>query len=184
MVSGRFVDDHGVGPAVYVIDEIQRGIAVGLSQQLTACVDVVVDFAADGLCAPGTVLEVVSEGKGLSTTGCGSQISSVAPTEGPPGAVIIAGGIAGIVVGDTLPVKLRQQVAPLVVTVGGRNNRWKERKLPPSVTSRKRENVLLIQAIHDMFTLAECWRYMLADITQIALDNLYFRYWISLSFLI
>ncbi len=61
---------------------------------------------------------IVGVGDGGSAVGCGYQLSAVVPFQGPAGAIIVAGGIAGAVIGDGLPVKGSQQILPVGVAVG------------------------------------------------------------------
>lgn len=67
------------------------------------------------------VVSVADTGAGL---GSGGQLPAVLPGEGPPGAVVIAGGVTHLVVDDFLLVIILEQVTPTAcvigVSVGGR----------------------------------------------------------------
>ena len=53
----------------------------------------------------------------LTGSCCRNQIPPFFPAEGPAGAVVIAGGVAGTVIGDGLAVVSRQQIIPVGVFV-------------------------------------------------------------------
>ena len=156
---------QSIGHTVGIIEEVQGIAAIGLPHQFAAGIEILVRDIANGLAVTktGQIIGVVNGG----TAGyCPGQASAVVPGEGPAGAVIVAGGVAGCVVGDRFTVVCGQQVLPVGVAIGigvavccenvahrvvgvsiGRvtillyceNNRWKERKLPLSVSSRKKQ---------------------------------------------
>ena len=70
-----------------------------------------------GLAGSHTI-QIIGIGDGSGAAGCGCQLPAVLPGEGPLGAIVVAEGIAGGVVGDGTFVKCRQQVTPVAVTIG------------------------------------------------------------------
>ena len=76
-----------------VIEEVQSVIALGFPQQLAACVQVVMHNLVHGF-ASAQPIEIIGE---INCSGIGfrtGQASAVRPGHGPPGAVVIAGGVA------------------------------------------------------------------------------------------
>ena len=61
---------------------------------------------------------VISIGNRLVVAGRRYQIAAFLPAECPAGAVVVAGGITGAVIGNGLTVISRQQVFPLGITIG------------------------------------------------------------------
>ena len=110
-----------VGVAVLVIEEIKdlprgRAFVKVDPHELTIGVVVMVDQVSGGLGQPQT-LGIVGVGDRGSAVGCGSQLPALLPIHRPPGAVVVAGGVARTVVGDALPVVSREQIAPVGIAV-------------------------------------------------------------------
>ena len=108
---------QGKGPSVGIVDEVQNRAGVILSHQPTAVEDVVIPGAVDSLARTRAVF-VGREGDGVGAVRRGQQPLVLTPGEGPPGAVVVAGGIPGGIVGDGLAVIGCQQIPPLAAAVG------------------------------------------------------------------
>ena len=119
----RAVVLHGVGSAVIGIEEVQNisgligTVVPNLPQQLAAGIGIDAGNSTNRLAGTHTA-EVVDIADIGGAVGGGGQGSAVAPAHGPPGAVVIAGGIAGAIVGDGLAVVSCQQILPVGITVG------------------------------------------------------------------
>ena len=134
-VKRRAVINHGKGGTVLVVQELHHRVTETIPDQLVAGVQILMDHAVHCLRGADAV-QVVGVGNADIAVGSGGQFPAVLPPEGPPGAVVVADGIAadrivgaygnvvagdGIglpLVGDLLPVIGRQQVLPGRVAVG------------------------------------------------------------------
>ena len=86
-------------------------VILGHLHQLAAVVDVLVGCAVFYISAGSetcVVVGVVPPGRAVSGHGC--QLAAMFPGEVPSRTVIVAGGIADVVVGDGLAIDRRQQV--------------------------------------------------------------------------
>ena len=117
IVVGGTVVGQGVGMTALVIEEVQSVAAPGLPHQLTTGIEIAVGGVADFLGQPQTV-GIVGEGERLATAVGGDQSPSLFPGHCPPGAVIVAGRIARVIVGDRLSIKGSEQILPDGVAVG------------------------------------------------------------------
>lgn len=104
-------------PSVGIVEEVQVIITVEFPHQLAIVVDIHGGFAAHSLCSTQAIFRVV-EGN-INTIIVGPvQSAKLAPSKVPAGAVVVAGGISGIVIGDFYAVVFGQQVTPFGVAVG------------------------------------------------------------------
>ena len=117
VVVGRAVVIQGVWRAVVVIEEVQNDTSIGLPQQLATGVVVIVYDVIDLLAGTQSV-RVIGVGVGNAILLRTGEVSTLLPLEIPPGTVVIAGGVAGTVIGDGLTVKLGEQVLPNRMTIG------------------------------------------------------------------
>ena len=112
IVVRHIVQDKGVGPSALVIQELHDvlcavGIIPGLPDKGTAVVvEVGVDRGSIGACHtlgdPQTVLVIdIVDGEFRAALLCLSQLPSV-PLEVPPGAVVVAGGVADGALGSAM----------------------------------------------------------------------------------
>ena len=86
--------DHGIGLAVLIIGKVHdRGVADGQPYQLVTHVVIGVLHAVHDLLVPQAV-GIVLVGDALTSAGGGHQLPAVGPTESPPDAVVVTGGIA------------------------------------------------------------------------------------------
>ena len=85
---------EGKGSTVIVVEEVQSVAAISFPQQLAAGIDVIVSSCANSFLGTQAT-EIVGVGNGGAACGCSCQLPAILPGEGPPGTVIVAGGIAG-----------------------------------------------------------------------------------------
>ena len=132
VVVGRAVIGQGEGAAAGVVGKIPGIRTVCLLQQPTAGIHIAVCFRSNSLAGTDTV-QVIGIGNACVRAGGGGEAPAVRPGEVPPGAVIIADGVAALdgtrdgfgggviglaLVGDQLAVEDGQQVGPPDVGVG------------------------------------------------------------------
>ena len=110
---------QGVGVTAFVVEKVQGVATGGLSHQFATGIEVVVGHTVKHLLRADTVLVIgvgidisISLGSLVVTGFCRNQVPALFPGEVPPGAIIVAGGIAGAIVRDGLPVKGEQKVFP------------------------------------------------------------------------
>ena len=106
-----------VSMPVAVIEEVEGHAAVGLPQELSAGVEIRMGHVPHGLGGPQAA-RIVGVGHAGGAVRRRGKASAVLPSEGPTGAVVVAQGVADLVVGDGLAVIRRQQIPPLAVAVG------------------------------------------------------------------
>ena len=94
-----------------IISEVQRIAADCHLHQGTAVVEVLI---GSGTVSPlgSQTIGIIGIIPGCRTVACAYQLSAMLPAKCPPGAVIVAGGVANAVVSNTLAIVGRQQVAP------------------------------------------------------------------------
>ena len=108
---------HGTGLAVLVIVEGHNDVAIGFPEKFAVGIIVGMDDTVHHLGGAKTVGTVGIADIGGSI-GSRCQLPPMLPGEGPPGAVIVAGGIADGIVGNGFAIVSRQQVTPACVAVG------------------------------------------------------------------
>ena len=84
---------EGIGTAICIVEEVQGVAAVGFPEKLITGIVISVDNSINGFRQSLTIGIVGEFNLGVSG-GCLVQLLPRAPGEGPPGAVIVAGGIA------------------------------------------------------------------------------------------
>ena len=94
-VKRRAVINHGKGSVVLVVQELHYGVPEAIPDQLVAGVQILMDHAVHCLRGADTV-QVVGVGNADIAVGSGGQFPAVLPPEGPPGAVVVADGIAAL----------------------------------------------------------------------------------------
>ena len=132
VVIGCSVIGQGEGAAAGIVGEVQNHIPVGFPQQPATGVGVLMLHPVNSFAGADTI-QVIGIGNAGVRAGGGGEAPAVRPSEVPPGAVIIADGVAALdgtrdgfgggviglaLVGDQLAVEDGQQVGPPDVGVG------------------------------------------------------------------
>ena len=143
VVVHRVVNLQRKGIATLVVEEVEGGVAVGLPEELAACVEVGVGNAVHRL-GHAQPVGIVGVGNTLCAVGGGDQLSAVSPAQCPAGAVVITDGVTAVgcagdgagfrivgltLVGNRLPAVSRQRTVPCLLKTENR---------PPSCPSTRR----------------------------------------------
>ena len=107
-----------IGMSVGIIEEVQRITAVSLSQKLASGIVIGMLSAVD--CLGGTdSICIISVADGVSASAGSCESAALLPSEGPPGAIVVARRVADGIVSDALPINCGQQIFPtLCITIG------------------------------------------------------------------
>lgn len=119
------VENQGKRTTVFIVEEIQRIIAVEdvaiaiyvFLNGLAILPEVVVGHTVYSFGGSGTI-QVIGVSRGGRAIACGGQASAVRPAQSPAGAVVVAGRVAGTIVGNGLSIVSSQQVPPISIAVG------------------------------------------------------------------
>ena len=90
-----------VGGTIGIVEEVQGVAAIGFSQKLITGIIISVDNSIDCLGQPLAVRIVGESNLGVSGF-CPVQLLACTPLKGPPGTIIVAGGVADDALGSVL----------------------------------------------------------------------------------
>ena len=108
---------HGVGCTIGIIEEVNGIGSPGHAHQLAAGVIIAVSGATHSLAGSQAVC-IVGKAQAAGSVGGRRQTPAILPRHCPPGAVVVAGGVANGIIGNAVTVKGSEQILPVCVAVG------------------------------------------------------------------